>query len=80
MQNLTIPPLVFMLLFSCYVTTQAREAGIVFLIMTLVMAWQFRKDIVDFFAGRGKKVDILYTIKKKLGIKVNWEKSKFSKD
>ena len=68
MQNLTIPPLVFMLLFSFYVITQAQEAGIVFLVIALIMAWQFRYDLVDFFTGKGKKVDILYTIKKKLGI------------
>lgn len=70
MQNLTIPPLVFMLLFSIYTIINAREAGIVFLIITAIMAFKFRKDIVDFFTGKGKKVDILYSIKKKLGIKV----------
>lgn len=70
MKNLTIPPLVFMLLFSIYVFTQSREAGIIFLIMTLIMTWQFRKDIVDFVKGKGKKVDILYSLKKKLGKKV----------
>lgn len=70
MQNLTIPPLVFMLLFSIYTIVHAREAGIVFLIITLIMAFKFRQDIVDFFTGHGKKVDILYTIKKKLGLKV----------
>lgn len=69
MQNLTIPPLVFMLLFSVYTIIHAKEAGIVFLIITAIMAFKFRKDIVDFFTGNGKKVDILYSIKKKLGIK-----------
>lgn len=69
MQNLTIPPLVFMLLFSVYTVIHAKEAGIVFLIITAIMAFKFRKDIVDFFTGNGKKVDILYSIKKKLGIK-----------
>ena len=69
MQNLTIPPLVFMLLFSVYTVIHAREAGIIFLIITAIMAFKFRKDIVDFFTGKGKKVDILYSIKKKLGIK-----------
>lgn len=70
MQNLTIPPLVFMLLFSLYELLGNVEAGIVFIIITLIMAFKFRKDIVDFFTGKGKKVDILYTIKKKLGLKV----------
>ncbi|GAA3632474.1 glycerol-3-phosphate acyltransferase [Lactobacillus hamsteri] len=69
MQNLTIPPLVFMLLFSIYTIIYAREAGIIFLIITAIMAFKFRKDIVDFLTGNGKKVDILYSIKKKLGIK-----------
>lgn len=70
MQNLTIPPLIFMLLFSIWTIFRNMEAGIVFLIITLIMAFKFRKDIVDFLTGHGKKVDILYTIKKKLGQKV----------
>ncbi|WP_244660754.1 glycerol-3-phosphate acyltransferase [Lactobacillus nasalidis] len=68
MQNLTIPPLVFMLSFSIYELTRSLEAGVVFLIATLIMAYKFRYDIRDFFTGHGKRVDILYTIKKKLGI------------
>lgn len=70
MQNLTIPPLIFMLLFSIWTIFRNIEAGIVFLIITLIMAFKFRKDIVDFLTGHGKKVDILHTIKKKLGQKV----------
>lgn len=70
MQNLTIPPLIFMLLFSIWTIFRDMEAGIVFLIITLIMAFKFRKDIVDFLTGHGKKVDILHTIKKKLGQKV----------
>lgn len=71
MQNLTIPPLIFMLLFSIdiLVVKHQIEAGIIFLIITAIMCFKFRKDIVDFVSGRGKKVDILYSIKKKLGIK-----------
>lgn len=66
MQNLTIPPLMFIL----YEVTQTREAGIVFLIITAIMAFKFRHDIVAYFTGHGKRVDILYSIKKKLGMKV----------
>ncbi|MGQ5708232.1 glycerol-3-phosphate acyltransferase [Lactobacillus sp. PSON] len=69
MQNLTIPPIVFMVLFSMYEFTQSITAGIIFCIITVIMIFKFRHDIVDFFMGRGKKVDILYSIKKKLGIK-----------
>ena len=69
MQNLTIPPLVFMVLFSMYEITQSLTAGIIFCIITVIMIFKFRHDIVDFFVGQGKKVDILYSIKKKLGIK-----------
>ena len=69
LKNLTVPPLVFILLFSLYEFTQLREAGIVLLIITLIMAFKFRYDLRDFFTGNGKKVDILYSIKKKLGIK-----------
>ena len=39
------------------------------MVITLIMVFKFWKDIVDFFTGHGKKVDILYSIKKKLGIK-----------
>lgn len=66
MQNLTIPPLMFIL----YEVTQTRGAGIVFLIITAIMAFKFRHDIVAYFTGHGKRVDILYSIKKKLGMKV----------
>lgn len=68
MQNLTIPPLVFMLLFSFYELSKSVEAGVIFLIITGIMAYKFKKDISDFFTGHGKRVDILYSIKKKLGI------------
>lgn len=68
MQNLTIPPLVFMLLFSFYELSKSVEAGVIFLIITGIMAYKFKKDIYDFFTGHGKRVDILYSIKKKLGI------------
>lgn len=67
MQNLTVPPLVFMLLFSLYVIlSHHMEAGLIYLGCFLIMTFQFRHDLVDFFAGRGKRVDILYSIKKKL--------------
>lgn len=68
MQNLTIPPLVFMLLFSFYELSKSVEAGVIFLIITGIMAYKFKKNIYDFFTGHGKRVDILYSIKKKLGI------------
>lgn len=69
MQNLTIPPLVFMLFFSLYVMfTHTLTAGLIFLACTAVMAYRFRFDLADFFAGRGKRVDILRSIKRKLGI------------
>lgn len=71
MQNLTIPPLVFILLFSVYEFLQNQEAGIIFLVITLIMVFRFWHDIIDFFTGHGKKVDILRSIKKKLGIKVD---------
>ena len=69
LQNLTIPPIIFIILFSLYELFKVREAGIVLLIMTLVMAFKFRYDLRDFFTGNGKKVDVLYSIKKKLGIR-----------
>lgn len=69
MKNLTIPPLVYMLGFSIFTWLNfGWEQGLIFLIATLIMIFQFRKDIVDFFTGHGKRVDVLVTIKKKLGI------------
>ena len=69
MKNLTIPPLVFMILFSIDATIHSVEAGIIFWIITAIMCFQFRHDIIDFFSGNGKRVDILVTLKKKLGVK-----------
>ena len=69
LQNLTVPPIIFIILFSLYEFLTTKEAGIVLLIMTLVMVYKFRYDLRDFFAGKGKRVDVLYSIKKKLGIK-----------
>lgn len=68
MQNLTIPPLTFMLLFSIFEYPIKAEAGLVFGLIFLVMLVRFWSDVVDFFAGRSKRVDILKTIKRKLGI------------
>ncbi|MDF7668850.1 MULTISPECIES: glycerol-3-phosphate acyltransferase [unclassified Lactobacillus] len=70
MKNLTVPPLVFIFLFSCYELTKIREVGIILLVIALIMTFKFRHDLHDFFVGKGKEVDVLYTIKKKLGIKV----------
>ena len=71
LQNLTVPPIIFIILFSLYEFLTTKEAGIVLLIMTLVMVYKFRYDLRDFFAGKAKRVDVLYSIKKKLGIKRN---------
>lgn len=68
MKNLTIPPQMFILLFSVYVLffMHEIEAGLVFLAITLIMVVRFWQDSIDFFTGKGKRVDILYSIKKKL--------------
>lgn len=67
-KNLTIPPQMFMILFSVYLIWGLKDfqSGIIFLIITLIMAIRFWPDTVDFFQGNGKKVDVLYSIKKKL--------------
>lgn len=68
MKNLTIPPLVYMLGYSIFVWINFDwQCGLIFLLDTLVMCWQFRKDIIDYFSGNGKRVDVLTTIKRKLG-------------
>lgn len=70
MKNLTIPPLAYMLGYSIFVwLTMSWQYGLIFLLGTIVMIFKFRKDIVDFFTGHGKRVDVLTTIKKKLKIK-----------
>ncbi|WEV44004.1 glycerol-3-phosphate acyltransferase [Lactobacillus sp. ESL0684] len=67
LKNLTIPPLTFMLLFTLYEFTQFTQAGVVLAIITLVMGYKFRFDLRDFFTGQAKRVDVLTTVKKKLG-------------
>ena len=68
MKNLTIPPQMFILLFSVYIIFGLHEieAGIIFLAISAIMIIRFWRDSIDFFTGHGKKVDILYSIKKKL--------------
>nr|WP_209686244.1 glycerol-3-phosphate acyltransferase [Lactobacillus colini] len=69
MKNLTIPPLVYMLGYSIYVwLLMGWQCGLIFLLGMLVMIFKFRKDIIDFFTGQGKRVDILTTIKKKIKV------------
>lgn len=72
MKDLTWPPIIFMLGYSLYVGfTINWYCGGVFLLGTVVMIFKYRNDIVAYFKGQGKKVDILTTIKKKLGKKVS---------
>lgn len=71
MKNLSVPPLVFLLLFSLWQFKTSWQLGCLFLAGTLVMVVRFWPDVLDFVHGQGKRVDILTTIKKKLGIKVN---------
>lgn len=46
------------------------DRGLIFLLIGIIMTIRFWKDIIDFVQGNGKKVDILFSIKKKLGIKI----------
>ena len=67
--ELSMAMAVYMLGFSIFTWVNfGWRQGLIFLIATLIMIFQFRKDIVDFFTGHGKRVDVLVTIKKKLGI------------
>lgn len=69
MKNLTVPPLSFVLIFSVYeLVKEPVESGIVLLACLCVMIYKFRRDLVDFLQGRGKRVDVLYSIKKKMGV------------
>lgn len=69
-QNLTIAPLVFILLSSLYEFSQKNIAiGICVLIGFFIMTFKFRKDIAALLNGRAKRVDILISIKKKIGLK-----------
>lgn len=65
MQNLTVPPLVFMLLYTIFIWLKGgQEAGLIFAAIFLIMTFRFRADLRNFFTGHGKKVDILYSVKK----------------
>lgn len=67
LQNLTLPPIFALLMFAVYeLANSQQEAGMIFVLLALIMSWQFRYDIRDFFTGKAKKVDILKSIKKKL--------------
>lgn len=69
MKNLTIPPLAFMLIFSLFELFKgSNESGLILLICLTIMTFKFRGDLVDFFNGSSKRVDVLYSIKKKMGI------------
>lgn len=66
-QNLTVPPIIAMLLMTFqYMIRADTETMVVFLIMTLIMIWQFRHDLRDIMKGDAKKVDILKSFKKKI--------------
>lgn len=73
LKNLTIPPLMFILLFSVYIILVRHqvEAGSIFLLIAVIMIIRFWHDIIDFFTGHGKEVDVLYTIKKVTKEKLN---------
>lgn len=68
MKNLTIAPQVFILLFSAYIIFAKHqvEAGILFFLIFIIMGIRFWHDTVDYFTGHGKKVDILFSLKKKV--------------
>lgn len=65
MQNLIVPPLVFMLLMVVFNFIQGQyEAVSIFFIATLIMAFQYRFDLKLLINGRAKRVDILKSLKK----------------
>lgn len=71
MKNLTIPPLFFTYCFGVVNLLLGKvDRGLIFLLIGIIMTIRFWKDIIDFVQGNGKKVDILFSIKKKLGIKI----------
>lgn len=71
MKNLTIPPLFFTYCFGIASLSLGEiNRGLIFLVIGIIMTIRFWKDIIDFVQGKGKKVDILFSIKKKIGIKI----------
>lgn len=71
MKNLTIPPLFFTYCFGVVSLSLGKtNRGLIFLVIGIIMTIRFWKDIIDFVQGKGKKVDILFSIKKKIGIKI----------
>ncbi|KRL63268.1 glycerol-3-phosphate acyltransferase [Lactobacillus psittaci] len=69
MQNLTIPPIFFTFCFvAVNLYNHQLEIALVIGLAGIVMIHKFWKDIIDFIQGRGKRVDILFSIKRKLGL------------
>lgn len=67
LQNLTLPPIFALVMFAVFeLYSGNQEAGMIFLILVMIMSWQFRRDIIDFYRGEAKKVDILKGLKQKL--------------
>ncbi|MDO4912582.1 MAG: glycerol-3-phosphate acyltransferase [Lactobacillus sp.] len=66
LQDLTIPPIFFMIIFTVIEYTKNLEAGCMLGLMTLIMIYKFRNDILNWIIGQNKRVDVLKTIKSKL--------------
>lgn len=67
MQNLSIAPIVYMLIYSIYTMVNfGFQIGLIFLIGTGIMCYKFKDDIVDYFTGKGKRVDVLKSVKQKI--------------
>ena len=65
-QNLTVPPILALLLMTAqYMMRGDTETMYVFLVLTLIMIWQFRTDLKDLVQGNAKKVDILKSTKQR---------------
>ncbi|MEB3364893.1 glycerol-3-phosphate acyltransferase [Lactobacillus sp. R2/2] len=54
LQNLTVPPIIFIILFSLYELIKIKEAGLVLLLMTSIMIFKFRSDLRDFLLATAK--------------------------
>lgn len=60
LKNLTVPPIIFILLYSVYKMTLIKEADTVLLIVALIIIFKFRYDLRDFLWETGRKL-MFYT-------------------
>lgn len=60
LKNLTVPPIIFILLYSVPEMVQVKEAGIVLLVIASIMIFRFGHDLRDFLLETGKSCRFIH--------------------